>query len=394
MPHALRTCVVAALAVVVTLAISSSPTLAAPAAVTVRIEGLESTILPETAVTTDTRTVPSMSGIDCFGQSSSGAAYTLAGPTPLGALADGAAIAGVTYDLTDHYVSSFGLGLCRIGDEPSNSDGYWSIKVDHVYLTDRIDQHPLAPGDRVLWYRTPLWSPPTLDVATPLKAASGTPVTVVVSGYDDTGQATPAAGATVKMGSQQATSGPNGEAALTAPQQGTYQVSADKAGSIRSPAYTICTYRPEDGDCNAPASGVSVQAAPSAKIEKPVDGRIYGKFRKIAGSLDGNLGDARAVRLRLKRIRRQRCTLWLDGKARFAAKRRLRSTSCASAAHFDVPVGEGGKWSYRFRRPLEPGVYSLNARAVDSAGHVETAIRQGVNRVRFAVRHQPRRGTR
>lgn len=394
MPHVLpisllRAALGVVLAAAVALANLAPPAPAASTPVTVRIEGLNATILPETGVATDTRTLPTEPSANPF-CSGDGSPVTVNGATAIGVLADAAGVGAFTYGISNQF--DFGLLVCRIAGESGAPDGssFWLYKVNQKSPSVGGDQYQLGPGDRVLWYMANADTKSTLDVSVATRAAVGSSVAVSVTTYDNiTDVPSPAVGATVTVGSKSQTTDEAGSATLVPAQPGNYQVAATKTGAVRSPTYTVCVYDPALGGCDT--TPVTAAAAPSAKITKPVDGRIYGKIREISGSLAGNLADARTVRLRVKRIRQRRCTRWHDGGARFAsAKQRLRSTSCAKPGSFDVPLGAGGKWSYRFRKTLAPGVYSVNARAVDSAGNVEAAVRDRVNRVSFAVRHEQR----
>jgi hypothetical protein len=65
--------------------------------------------------------------------------------------------------------------------------------------------------------------------------AAGQPLRVTVRGYDDAGRGVPVAGATVRLGSARAVSGPGGAATVVAPaRRGSARLSATMEGMVRS----------------------------------------------------------------------------------------------------------------------------------------------------------------
>ena len=131
------------------------------------------------------------------------------------------------------------------------SDG-WSYKIGNRSGTAAAGSeqgpfgngHKLASGQDVLWFWCVFHGEscqPTLGV-TPSRArvAAGGELTVTVHSYDEAGKATPAAGATVTLGSRTTTAGGGGNAKIAVPSRpGRYELSARKRGLVTAFQRTI-----------------------------------------------------------------------------------------------------------------------------------------------------------
>jgi hypothetical protein len=62
----------------------------------------------------------------------------------------------------------------------------------------------------------------------------GTPLSVIVRGYNDDGDGVRVAGAMVRLGAAAALTGPDGVATVTAPAAGRYRLRAEKPGTVVS----------------------------------------------------------------------------------------------------------------------------------------------------------------
>ncbi len=92
--------------------------------------------------------------------------------------------------------SSFGDYVSQVGKYPGAGSAGWVFKVNGLSPPVGADQVQLKDGDAVLWYYATFGAtggPPTLD----LKALAGN--CYRVTSYDDTGKASPAAGAVIHV---------------------------------------------------------------------------------------------------------------------------------------------------------------------------------------------------
>ncbi len=96
----------------------------------------------------------------------------------------------------------------------------------------------LKRGARVLWF----WCAQTggeacqrtLEVSSARSVAPGGTLAVTVRGYDDNGDGAPVAGATVRLGAATAVTDASGVAQLVAPAAGSYRLTAERSGMVRS----------------------------------------------------------------------------------------------------------------------------------------------------------------
>ena len=212
---------------------------------------------------------------DCFGSpGGSGDRVQISGATALGIVHDAL---GSDRDLrplsiTDQF--SFGLAVCGIGGYAAQGSSFWYLKHQHAGAQVGGDQLKLNDGDQVLWYLAPDFPPPPeLLLRAPSRARPGVPFEVRAFEYADDGTRTPASGARVSGG---------GENAPTTDAGGTASVTVSDAGTPK-----LRATRSVDGAIPSNVVKVCVDADPS-KCPEAHGKRIYGSVR--ADEVDGTRG--------------------------------------------------------------------------------------------------------
>jgi hypothetical protein len=369
-----------------------APALATPTTATLRVEGSDATTFEETALTTDTRTVPVGR---CQGDPDT---RQVPGATALGILEDGAQAGAYTYDTNDFGPGPGDLFVCRIGPDaaPQDFSAFWLYKVNHALPDVGAGVYTLAPGDRVLWYFTGDFSARTLDLQSPSRAATGEAVQAQVTSYDSGGTGLPAAAATVAAqgpAAQSHTAGADGRATFTFDSAGSYRLKATRTGDIRSNGVEVCVYAPGSGACGMDAAGggggeqpaaggqgaATQQArrddrAPSATISSLQNGARYRRApRVIRGTVDEDTA-IHQVYLRLRMVDGDGCS-WLSGKREVLTRPR----TCASARF--IRLGDAAAWSYQLPLELPAG-----ARYIVDVKVLDRALNRDLEQVRFSVR--------
>jgi hypothetical protein len=192
----------ACLAVIAVLLLPAGATAASTTA-QLRVVNTAGTTLADQEQATGDVSVKTITGTDCFGDTSSGATYPVPGPTALGIVKDAAdsnaALRPLT--VTDSSYSSFGtLGVCAIGGFTFGQFDaqFWYLKVNHAAATLGASAVVLHPGDEVLWYLKPGFNAQQeLQLVAPALVQAGKPFTVTVFGFDDGGKRSPVSGAQV-----------------------------------------------------------------------------------------------------------------------------------------------------------------------------------------------------
>ena len=180
--------------------------------------------------------MPTSPRADCFGPGSggSGQAVTVQGANALGIVVEAAKSRNQLNPLllTDTFVSQgFGLGVCGIGGFAATGSAFWYTKVNHAGLQVGGSQFPIHAGDQVLWYLAPNFPPPPeLVLNVPVRQPVGAPFPVQVLAYDDTGAATPAAGAVISGSGAPVTTDASGNALVERQRDG---LSADPGDARR-----------------------------------------------------------------------------------------------------------------------------------------------------------------
>jgi hypothetical protein len=195
----LRTAGACALVLCLALAVTAS---ASATTATLRVVGRGNVVLSEGLVKTSSIKVKTSRKAACFGAGSGGTgkSYTLKGNTALGLLANGAKTISTLspLSLTDHFVSSIGLGLCGVGKSRVTGNASWYLKINHKGATVGGEKAKIKAGDEVLWDLAPSYPyPEELVLSAPQQATAGVPFAVHVYAYNEKGKRKPMKGATV-----------------------------------------------------------------------------------------------------------------------------------------------------------------------------------------------------
>jgi hypothetical protein len=256
------------------LTVSAPATLAAPAGVTLRVEG-ENTTIFEGTVTTDGRDVTTESGGTHMCDGTNGGQPGGPGPSATSALDDAAKVGGFTWD--GAYDPGFGDYLVsRIGSQSQTATQFWFLALNGTGSEKGGCQTRVANGDEVLWAFDGFGKVP-LRLAGPGAATTAQPVTVRVS---DASDGSPEAGAAVSG----ALTGADGRATLAFEAAGIYRLKAERADSIRSNALSLCVDPPGAEPCTS-----ADKTAPGLQLSLP--GRLAserGRSRVILVSWQGD----------------------------------------------------------------------------------------------------------
>ncbi|HEX4107015.1 MAG TPA: DUF4430 domain-containing protein [Solirubrobacteraceae bacterium] len=377
-----------------TLFACSSAAAAGPATVTVRVEGLSSTVLPQTTVTT-TSAARYPDGTDaCSGTSAGGALWDATGGQWSG-----------PYDssLSEYEVDSIlGVNLA------TSSDLYWAFWVDDAPAQVGACEQELNAGDDVVFFEQcyatgsdcASGTAPdhflTETAPTDLDVNVGTPVSVTVGSVNTTsGSAESLPGdVVVTAGGLRATPNANGVATLTFTTPGAYTLQASGPDSVPSDPHTVCVHSGNDGTCGTTAAALASPAGPAAPsaptpyrgpyavvsiVGGIIDDHTYARHdgpRVLRGTVYAHVPLA-SVSISLQRLYRRRCSQF-DG-----ASKRFVSARCGARRPF--AVGTSSTFSYLLPVRLAPGTYSYTVSATDNAGN-RTAVIGGGSRVQFYVR--------
>ena len=203
--------------------LSAASALAAGPAVSVRVEGLKRTLLATTTVHAGTGSITK-------------------GRTPAGAC-PAASGAGALDAATHHrwdgtYSSGLGIAVTTILGETHTftSPDYWSIWVDNVSASFGICELELHKGEHLLFAPAPAKGTVfPAGLIAPRKATAGTSFTVKAIYYTAKGKAKPLSGAVVDGVKTNA----RGKATITPAHAGRLELTASRAGYIRSAAATV-----------------------------------------------------------------------------------------------------------------------------------------------------------
>jgi hypothetical protein len=353
--------------------------LAAALDTTIRVEGSSANLVPESAIPiegTGTATVfdVAFTSVDVSRASAFWQLYRATSSTGLG--------------FGFQFFPSFNAILVqRIGADANAGSVGWQYRVNHVAPPVGASDTTLANGDRALWYYGGPDGARELDVAPSSdRVTTGATFTVVVTSYDADGTAAPAAGAAVRYGTAQATAGADGRATFVAQGSGTQAIVATRAGDIRSPSRTVCSFSSDSAVCNLPAALVSPPAIasggdtvpPGSRIAFPRIGGLATSVRAIRGVAGPDRSDVATVEVALARRVGTQCRF----RARSGGLSRPRS--CAQRAYVKAR-SVGGNWTLGLGRGLAPGVWRVWSRATDGAGNLEGVGLSRVNTGQFRV---------
>ena len=215
------------------IALTPAAAEAAPASVTVRVEGATQTLLESTPATTSATPVVK-DGHNCSGTSAGGA---------LDKATNGNWQASYSSDYNDFFITAI------MGETPPGT-GYWSLWINHRYAQAGACSSELQAGDDVLFLsdRCDIFVPPStcsdqvfpLGLSAPATVTQGSSAQVTVVRYDADGNTAPVSGASVGGAVTDAA----GHATVSFPTSGVVALKAEKTGFARSEAKSVAVSAP------------------------------------------------------------------------------------------------------------------------------------------------------
>ena len=378
----------------------AAPALAAPANVTVRVEGQSATLVPRTAIRTSTDPVVK----------DGNAAHSCSGTAAAGALEK--ATAG---NWGGTWNNAFGYSVERILDESHvfPAPDYFALWINNKSATEGVCgmTTELQEGDDVLFFVDRCVSDPVtflctnppvlpLGLTTPRTVTPGVPFSVTVVEYAADGKPSPAVGASVAGGDAAATTDAAGTAAVTLGAAGPRTLRATMANRAPSASEPVCATSGSDGACGSAAAGTAESAAtcvtdaddgrcgtrdrraPAVRLVGVRDGQRFARGkapRRLKATVDSDPSGLLMVKLRLTRTDRGRCSYF---SGRFERLRRIR---CGATRAAWFSVGDRQNVDYLLPRALPRGRYVLDVNAIDKAFNRNDTRRRGVNRIVFHV---------
>jgi hypothetical protein len=353
----------------------------AASSVTVRVEGLNSTLLTPTVVATGGEPVVKDGNPQdsCLGTSALGALQVATGGNWGGPWS--AKYLQYSIGSIDGESHEFGSGY------------YWSFWLNHHEAEVGACEASPESGQEVLFFPCPETSAcgAPLGLQAPSTSEPGAPFTVTVVRYAANGSSSPVEGGTVTGGSSAQMTDHAGQATISFASPGIAMVRAEAPEAIRTDA-AVCVHAGNDGTCGttAPASApTSIPVPPPAPYKGPfavvaqvsgvTEGRVYGRGqapRILAGTVISQVA-VTSVTLALRREYRGRCYTYEGNRERFVRSR------CWKDSAFQV--AQGGRFSYLLPTRLQPGRYVLDVQGTDAAGN-QVALARGTSRVVFYVR--------
>lgn len=383
-------------------ALPSTPALAAPANVTVRIEGQSATLVPRIALRTTTEAVnkDGQPGHTCTGTSAAGALESATGGDWHGTWFAGLGysverIRGETHAFPEPDYFTLWInnrvaseGICGAASELQEGD-------DVLFFVARCEFDPITLGCS---------NPPVLPLglSTPRGVTPGVPFDVTVVEYASNATASPVANAIVAGGDAPAMTNAAGVATVTVSAAGPASLRATKANRAPSASEQVCASSGSDGACGSVLAGAAPApvddpcptngkdgrcgtrdlSAPGATIRGIRDGQRFARGkgpRRLQATIDSDPSGLLAVKLRLTRADRGRCSFYSGKSERF---RRVR---CGASHGGWFGVGDRERIDYLLPKALPRGRYVLDANAVDKAYNRDDARRRGANRIVFHV---------
>ena len=378
------------------LTLASAALAAAPANVTVEVEGTSETKLPVTQVLTTAAPVVK----------DGNPAHACAGTSAAGALelATAGNWGGPWNSGFNQYEIYSIMGELHEFQPAAKTNYFWSFWLNYKEAATGACEAELAAGDRVLFfpacYSETKACPPTptpLGIEAPASANAGAAVTVAVSQYSSKGEASPAVGANVAGGGVSASTDFQGHATMRFSGDGTYTLHASGSNegppAVRSET-SICIHEGNDGTCgtSTTVSSSPVQTAPSstshpytglfalvARSGSVNDGHLYARGhapRLLSGTVTAHSA-VTSISLELRRGFKGRCFTYDATRERFVKAR------CGTGKVFKVASG-GTSFSYLLPAQLAPGRYVLDIHSTDAAGN-QAALARGSTRTVFYV---------
>ena len=239
------------------LPLLTTPALAAPVSVNLRVEGKTDTIF-EGPVTTDGHDVTTPTGGTHKCDGTNGGAEPSPGPTALGALDDASRLGAFTWD--GNY-GNFGIDdyfVDRVQSDTADPNSeFWALFIDVAFAEKGGCQQRVHQGEEVLWAFAPFSIERALRLTGPADVDTNQPATVRVT---DGGTGDPQQGATVNG----TPTGANGNATLTFPTAGIYRLKAEQPNAIRSKALVLCVDPPQADACTS-----TDKSAPGLTVSTP-----------------------------------------------------------------------------------------------------------------------------
>jgi hypothetical protein len=388
------------------LAGASSAQAAGPATVTVRIQGLNETLLAQTEVTTNATPI----GVEKL---------TCEGTTAGGALFDATKGHWVAKESSTG-VELLGLEGLNFPEFSKNPGIYWAFWLNGKAASKGVCAESIANGDHIVMFPQCYETGPmcasttapdhflTITAPEPASANVGQPVQVKLAsiGTGETGSLEPTLpeGTLLSAGPLNVVPGAGGVATITFSAPGTYLVQAHAPDSVPSDSYSICVHNGEDGTCGTQLPLVTCAVSLSfggraheacapplppypvpaevARVNGIANGRVFRRHhgpRVLQGEVEVlNGGTLRQVRISLQRRYRGRCFDFSGSRESF-----VRTKKCGSAAFFSV--GGSESFSYLLPARLPKGSYTYDIEAINSTGQA-TKLVSGVSHVVFQVK--------
>jgi hypothetical protein len=371
---------------------------AGPATVTVRIQGLNETLLPQTEVTTSATPI-AVENLTCEGTTAGGALFDATnGHWVAKASSTGVELLGLE-----------GLNFPEFSKNPGI---YWAFWLNGKAAALGVCAESITSGDHIVMFPQCYETGPMCASATapdhfltitgpePASANVGQPVQVKLAsiGTGETGGLEPTLpeGTLLSAGPLNVVPGAGGVATITFSAPGTYLLQAHAPDSVPSDSYSICVHNGNDGNCGATLTigsgstitttttpGASQTTVPyMAKIAGVKNGHVYSHRsapRLLAGVVDVPAGGTlRQVRISLQRHYHGRCFDFNGPRESF-----VRTKKCGSAVFFSVGASES--FSYLLPARLPKGSYTYDIEAINSAGQA-TKLVSGISHVVFQVK--------
>jgi hypothetical protein len=365
---------------------------AAPASVNLRVEGPTKTLF-EGPVTTDVRTFRFTGDPDEHQCDATTVGGTSATPQPTRNVALATASEQHGFAITGSWHPQYGVSYATIAGENVGyaNNRFLSEFRNWTPASNGGCADPMANGEEVLFAYTD-GAEPLLKLTGPATAKPGVPFAVkVVDG------ATSGAIAGAAVGG--ATSDGAGDAAVTLSTRGTQTLKAEKPGTVRSNALTVCVSDGADGYCGSrtPSGQVLQPGTPSstaapfvpdrtpprARVSSIRKGQVFsrGKAPKLLKGKVAEDGSVLMVKVRLTRNDNGRCSAYSAKRERW-----IRREQCGADEGWWFKVGDRPDWEYQLASKLPRGRYVLDVNVIDKAYNRDDARRPGENRVVFTVK--------
>jgi hypothetical protein len=222
-----------------------------------------------------TTTIKTFDGPDCFSAAnhSSGQSYKQTSPNMLGAIWEAAQAEPALQPIriSDADYAKFGsFGVCQVN--APTPPGFFFLKANHQALEVGANLFPVQGGEDLLAYRTPddFTADEELDLTAPVRTTPGVPVIVNVRSYTTTVAARE--GATVQGAGAPVQTDGSGNATVTFPAAGVYELTATgDYNDIPSPTMSVCVAAQPERDCPA-ERGREILGSDEAEGIKGTDG--------------------------------------------------------------------------------------------------------------------------